>query len=123
MTIVDYKSLEHLSPFEIKDKLIQLAKTEGRRSARVLLNAGRGNPNWIASRAREAFFLLGQFAIAEARSVFDHPAGLAGMPPAKGVKQRFDGWIKQQDQAPGAAALREMVDFAISRFSFDPDVV
>ena len=27
--------------------------------AHVMLNAGRGNPNWIATEAREAFFILG----------------------------------------------------------------
>ena len=27
--------------------------------AHTMLNAGRGNPNWIATEPREAFFLLG----------------------------------------------------------------
>ncbi len=121
MIVVDYKSLEKLSPFEIKDQLIRLAKTEGASAAHVLLNAGRGNPNWIATPAREAFFLLGQFAITEAKSVFEHPAGLAGMPPEKGVKARFDSWIAARADSPGAATLRDMVTFAIARFGFDPD--
>lgn len=121
MITVDYKSLEKLSPFEIKDQLIQLAKTEGMRAAHVLLNAGRGNPNWIATRAREAFFLMGQFAITEAKLVFELPEGLAGMPPTRGAKARFDAWIARNAAAPGADTLRRMVDFAIARFGFEPD--
>jgi aspartate 4-decarboxylase len=57
---------EHLSPFEIKDELIRLARGPDLATAHVFLNAGRGNPNWIATRARELFFLLGQFGLDEA---------------------------------------------------------
>ena len=32
-----------------------------KKMAHVMLNAGRGNPNWIATEAREAFFALGGF--------------------------------------------------------------
>lgn len=121
MKPVDYRALEKLSPFEIKDQLIQLAKTGSMKSAHVFLNAGRGNPNWIATKAREAFFLLGQFAITEAKSVFQHAAGLAGMPPVKGVKLRFDQWIQANASLPGADTLRDVVAFAIANFDFDPD--
>jgi hypothetical protein len=44
------------------------------------LNAGRGNPNWVATEPREAFFLLGQFAITESKRVLDLPPGVGGMP-------------------------------------------
>ena len=71
---------EALSPFQIKDELIKLASDEARNSNSAFLNAGRGNPNWIATRPREAFFALGQFAITEAKRVMDHTAGLGGMP-------------------------------------------
>jgi aspartate 4-decarboxylase len=58
-----------LSPFEIKDELIKLAKEASRTSQSAFLNAGRGNPNWIATTPREGFFLLGQFAISESKRV------------------------------------------------------
>lgn len=121
MKPVDYNALEKLSPFEIKDQLIQLAKRDGMKATHIFLNAGRGNPNWIATKAREAFFLLGQFAITEAKSVFQHPAGLAGMPPAKGVKNRFDQWIRTHDGSAGAETLSNVIGFAIVKFGFDPD--
>ncbi len=47
------KKYESLSPFELKNKLIEMAET---RHEKMLLNAGRGNPNWLAVEAREAFF-------------------------------------------------------------------
>ncbi|HEY9183572.1 MAG TPA: bifunctional aspartate transaminase/aspartate 4-decarboxylase, partial [Gammaproteobacteria bacterium] len=50
-----------LSPFELKDKLVALAKHRGER---LWLNAGRGNPNWLALEPRAAFFCLGEFAVA-----------------------------------------------------------
>jgi len=65
MDVTDLRGYEHLSPFEIKDELIRLAHTSGQTAGHMFLNAGRGNPNWVATRACESFFLLGQFAIGE----------------------------------------------------------
>ena len=62
VTLEEEKQFERLSPFELKDKLIQLAKESARQSARTMLNAGRGNPNWIATAPRNAFFVLGNLA-------------------------------------------------------------
>src|SRR5687768_11811018 len=56
-----FRKYEKVSPFEIKDKLISLAAVSSRQSASAMLNAGRGNPNWVATTPREGFFLLGQF--------------------------------------------------------------
>ena len=56
------KLYEKLSPFELKDKLIKIAKTH---QERMMLNAGRGNPNWVAVTPRFSFFQLGLFALEE----------------------------------------------------------
>ena len=40
------EEVKSLSPFELKDKLIELALKSERKGTNVLLNAGRGNPNW-----------------------------------------------------------------------------
>ena len=60
--ILTLRKFEALSPFEIKDELINLAKATSKTTQSAFLNAGRGNPNWIATTPREGFFLLGQFA-------------------------------------------------------------
>ena len=59
------KALEKISPFEIKNTLINLAEKDSQRSTATLLNAGRGNPNWLLSYPRKAYFLLGEFAMSE----------------------------------------------------------
>ena len=87
--VLTLRKFETLSPFEIKDELIKLAKETSRTMQSAFLNAGRGNPNWIATVPREGFFLLGQFAINESKRVMEHPAGIGGMPQAKGISTRW----------------------------------
>ena len=52
------QGLEQMSPFEIKNDLISYAKECDQKAICQFLNAGRGNPNWINTVAREAFFLF-----------------------------------------------------------------
>lgn len=119
--LLTLKKFETLSPFEIKDELIKLAKTTSRTTQSAFLNAGRGNPNWIATTPREGFFLLGQFAITESKRVMEHPAGVGGMPAAKGIAARLEAWLKKHADMPGAEFLSAMVPFAVKKFNFDPD--
>ena len=102
------KKFEALSPFEIKDELINLAKATSRTTQSAFLNAGRGNPNWIATTPREGFFLLGQFAITESKRVMEHPAGIGGMPQASGIAARFKAWLGIHSVMPGASFLSAM---------------
>ena len=115
------RKFEALSPFEIKDELIKLAKKTSKTSQSAFLNAGRGNPNWIATTPREGFFLLGQFAITESQRVMEHPAGLAGMPQPRGIAGRLEAWLVKHADMPGVAFLASMVDFAVKTFDFEPD--
>jgi aspartate 4-decarboxylase len=110
-----------LSPFEIKDELIKLARETSQTSQRAFLNAGRGNPNWIATTPREGFFLLGQFAIVESKRVMEHPAGVGGMPQASGIAARFQTWMTKHADMPGASFLSSMLAYVTTTFKFDPD--
>jgi aspartate 4-decarboxylase len=121
MDVLHLESFETLSPFEIKDELIKLAKNTSRKSQSAFLNAGRGNPNWIATIPREGFFLLGQFAVSESKRVMDLPAGVGGMPQAQGIAGRLDAWLAQHKDMPGASFLAEMVPFAVKKFGFEMD--
>jgi aspartate 4-decarboxylase len=115
------RKFEALSPFEIKDELIKLAKVTSRTTQSAFLNAGRGNPNWIATAPREGFFLLGQFAITESKRVMEHGAGLGGMPQAAGIAGRLGAWLQQHSDMPGAAFLSALVPYAVKKFRFEPD--
>ena len=43
------KKMSEISPFELKNILIDLADESARKSTHIMLNAGRGNPNWIST--------------------------------------------------------------------------
>src|SRR2546429_6619234 len=93
MDVLELRNFETLSPFEIKDELIKLAKKTSRTTQSAFLNAGRGNPNWIATTPREGYFLLGQFAITESKRVMEHPAGIGGGPTPPGHARRCAGSV------------------------------
>ena len=121
MDIIKLREYEALSPFEIKDFLAKAATTTASASAVAYLNAGRGNPNWIATTPREAFFLLGQFAITESKRVLDLPPGVGGMPQAPGIAGRLAAWLKTHADLPGAEFLGALVPWSVSEFKFDAD--
>lgn len=114
------RQLEKLSPFEIKDKLIDLAKGK-MRITRTMLDAGRGNPNWIAATPREAFFALGQFAVTESRRIWDE-GDLAGMPSHIGIAERFYKYVDENQQVPGIPLLKKIIDYGIKTKKFEPDI-
>src|SRR5262245_34717099 len=113
MDQLNLKQYEKLGPFEIKDFLAKVATKSARESATAYLNAGRGNPNWVATEPREAFFLLGQFALTECKRVLDLPPGVAGMPKAEGVAGRLAAWLKKHADMPGASFLKAMVPWSV----------
>ena len=115
------KQYEKLGPFEIKDFLAKMASKSAQEASLLYLNAGRGNPNWVATEPREAFFLLGQFAITESKRVMDLPPGVGGMPKAPGIAGRLEDWLKSHADSPGARCLRAMVPWTVKKFGFDPD--
>ena len=121
MDLLELRKFESMSPFEIKDELIKLAKKTSQTTQSAVLNAGRGNPNWVATTPREGYFLLGQFALSESRRMMDHPAGLGGMPQAQGIAGRLEAWLAKHSDMPGASFLSTMVPFAVKRFGFEPD--
>src|SRR5437016_3248137 len=121
MDVLELRNFESLSPFEIKDELIKLAKKTSRTTQSAFLNAGRGNPNWIATTPREGYFLLGQFAITESKRVMEHPAGIGGMPQAQGIASRLDAWLAKHTDTPGASFLKKMVAFTVEKFGFEAD--
>ncbi len=120
---IDLHKFETLSPFEIKDELIKLAKKTSQRSQSAFLNASQGNPNWIATVPREGFF--------SARPVLRLPGAAGdgacrrsgGMPQAHGIARRLEGWLALHGDMPGASFLSEMVAFAVNTFRFEPDAV
>ena len=120
VTLEQQKEFEKLSPFELKDMLIHVAGEAAQESSQSMLNAGRGNPNWIATTPREAFFTLGSFAIEESKRVWDEP-DLGGMPQKAGIAKRLSSFLDKNPNAPGIGMLRSAIDYGLREFRFDPD--
>ena len=113
-----FRKFDTISPFELKDELTRIAKDP--KSTQTFLNAGRGNPNWIATTPREAYYLFGTFAIEESKRVWDEP-DLGGMPEQNGVGARFDAFIAKHAKDPGATALKAGIDYGVQKLGFDKD--
>ena len=109
-----------VSPFELKDRLISLARESTKSSTRSLLDAGRGNPNWTAATPREAFFTFGLFAAAESRRV-QKSRDMAGMTKKPGIYERFQVYVHSHSEAPGIELLEKIISYGISVKSFQPD--
>ncbi|MFF3646304.1 bifunctional aspartate transaminase/aspartate 4-decarboxylase [Streptomyces sp. NPDC002564] len=123
----EIQSFAQLSPFELKDKFIQIAQAvqedkpgQKEKSSAQMLNAGRGNPNWTATGPREAFYALGYFALSESRRVWTAD-NLGGMPEKPGSAERFDTFVRRHPDLPGIELLEKCVAHAVERFGFDRD--
>lgn len=109
MTCKDYSQFASLSPFELKDKLIEIATED---SQKVMLNAGRGNPNFLATLPRRAFLSLGDFALREAeRSYSFLNSGFGGLPEREGIALRFEFYANERKDDCGVRFLRSAVSY------------
>jgi aspartate 4-decarboxylase len=109
MGAIDYSKYTKLSPFELKDELIKLASS---RTNRLMLNAGRGNPNFLATLPRRAFFRLGLFAVTEAELSFSYmPNGIGGLPRIEGIESRFERYIADNRDQDGVVFLGRALSY------------
>ncbi|MRI34579.1 aspartate 4-decarboxylase [Endozoicomonas sp. OPT23] len=93
-----------LSPFEFKDQLLDLASSH---ADRMMLNAGRGNPNFLAIAPRRAFLQLSEFALQEAeRSYSFLHSGFGGLPEASGILGRFESYMQNHHDSSGMNFIR-----------------
>ena len=101
------KRYEALSPFELKNKLIEMAETCGEK---MMLNAGRGNPNWVTMVPRKAFFRYGLFALGESERNKHRPR-LGNKPEKKGIAQRFEAFLKKGEKLEEHKFLKEAYSY------------
>lgn len=115
------RELSKMSPFEIKNELIKLAKKDAQKATGQFLNAGRGNPDWIATIPRQAFFLLGQWALEESSRTFTAEPGIAGMPQSEGAMERLKHFLMVNSTQPGAMMLHDAIVYCVDTLGIDPD--
>jgi aspartate 4-decarboxylase len=110
----DAAKLAALSPFELKDELIRAAGGGAvERAANLsMLNAGRGNPNFLATIPRHGFWQLGLFAMGEAERSFAYmPEGIGGFPKREGLTERFELFVRENKGVPGIDFLAGAVSY------------
>jgi aspartate 4-decarboxylase len=109
MDPTDLDRMSKLSPFELKNILVERAASH---ADRLMLNAGRANPNFLATVPREAFFQLGLFAVGEAeRSAASPGDGLGRLPQREGIEDRFGKFAREQPKSPG-------IDFLVAALCY-----
>ncbi|QAV70938.1 bifunctional aspartate transaminase/aspartate 4-decarboxylase [Salinibacterium sp. UTAS2018] len=119
MSTQDYSNFANLSPFELKDKLISVASSD---SQRLMLNAGRGNPNFLATLPRWAFLTLGEFSMRESERSYSYlNSGFGGLPEQDGIVQRFEAFAAHQDDSQGITFLRSALSYVKDQLGLDRD--
>ncbi len=111
--------LANLSPFELKDQLMAIASSDAQR---MMLNAGRGNPNFLATLPRWAFLSLGEFAMLEAQRSYSYlDSGFGGLPEHEGIVQRFDAYASRHHDNDGVKFLRSAISYVKDQLGLDRD--
>ncbi len=117
MNEIDEKRYEALSPFELKNKLMQMASAH---HERMMLNAGRGNPNWIALTPRHGFSQLGLFALTEAQRILIRPE-FGSIPNGEGIVKRFEEFLAKNLDVPGIHFLRDAFAYVCDELKIPSD--
>jgi aspartate 4-decarboxylase len=107
MDFSDPEKLALLSPFELKDALIQSAL----KNNKLMLNAGRGNPNFLATTPRHGFFQFGLFAMSEAERSYIYMDGVGGFPKRDGIEARFELFTKNHAGVQGIRFIEAAVSY------------
>ncbi len=109
-------NFDELSPFELKDILIKLAS---RKSERMMLNAGRGNPNFLSLIPRYGFLQLGKFALSEAERHFGYMDDLiGGHSDREGIEARFEIFVRNHWEEKGVKFLNAAVSYVKDYLGF-----
>lgn len=119
----DLKKYHKMSPFEIKDHLVTLAKLSFEKNGKKedkFLNAGRGNPNFFNTIVRDAFSYFSLFAnhLADSASSFDN---IAFRYTKENIYQKFIEYFEKREKNEAIIFLIDAINFAIKEFDFDKD--
>ncbi len=117
---IDWSGLEQESPFEIKNLLIKKAQDACAKRGCSILNAGRGNPNFLNTKVRKSFALLTRVAadMAEKGSTVKDVGYRQG---SKGMAGALKDILKKNENDPGAAFLTQALDYAFQNVGLDAD--
>ena len=107
---------KELSAFEITALQRKLAPDN--EAGYPVLDAGRGNPNWINGKVRHAFTRLMDFATYECELVYDN-GDMAGHGKKEGIGRRFDRFMDETDETD--RFLIDAVEHCVEDLDMDKD--
>ena len=107
---------KEIGAFEITARQREMAKTN--EAGYTVLDAGRGNPNWINAEARYAYIRLIEFAISECERTMQNGA-MAGQAQKEGIGARFDAAMDPED--PIDAFLINSVAYCVDTLGLNKD--
>ena len=108
-----------ISAFEFKDKLLAIARSH---SERMMLNAGRGNPNFLAVAPRRAFLQLGEFALQEAERSYSYlNSGFGGLPDPEGMLLRFEVYRNSHEDTRGMRFIQAALSLVNDQLGLDQE--
>ncbi len=111
---------EAMSPFEFKNILLDLARKTAMQSKQPVLNAGRGNPNFLNTTVRDAFSYLQHFMSNLADSNTEHQH-LGFRPQHQGIAKKLQDYLNQKHTGHGAEFLNNAIAFAEENYHLTPD--
>ena len=109
---------KELGAFEITANQRELAKNN--EAGYSVLDAGRGNPNWINTQARYAYTRFSDFSTRECE--LDMSEGsMAGHARQEGIGKRFDAAMDPENETD--AFLISAVDYCVNTLGLDKDAL
>lgn len=114
----DERSLQSLGAFEISSTMLQLANANTKH--KPVLNAGRGNPNWLNLQGRLAFNRMVEFGLQEARENIDN-GSMAGSINFAGIGSRFAAAMDASNETD--LFLLQAVEYGHDSLGLDRDAL
>ncbi|KPK33743.1 MAG: hypothetical protein AMS24_00195 [Chlamydiae bacterium SM23_39] len=120
----NFEKYKKMSPFEIKNELIDIAnksceiKIKKGEKVRVL-NAGRGNPNFLNTLVRKSFSYLILFASELANSFKEEDLG--NRPEKNKIYEKLNEFLEKKKDHIEVQFLKKAIDYSIEKFNFSPD--
>lgn len=113
------QKFQGLGAFEISFEMLKLA--EKNKKDNIFLNAGRGNPNWINTKARLAFNRIVEFGIKDSLRTINL-SDMAGYTQLKGIRERFEAFL-EPDENEVDVFLMEVLEYLRNDFKMNMDEV
>ena len=107
---------DEMSAFEVAADQREMASEN--KADYSVLDAGRGNPNWINTQARYAFSRFMEYALGECEGAMPED-GMGGEAVQKGIGERFTAAMDPKNETD--AFLIDAVDYCVERLGMDRD--